>query len=90
QLISPKKDAKYTQVSATIPIVFKEHSTYQGKAFLPFIVEYNYSDNILTVKVLYVDVTSVTIKNNEGVYISNLSGSDNILPDFFDQNTALS
>jgi len=67
-------------VRATIPIVFQTHHKYKGRAFLPIIVRYNFNKptNVLRVRVLYVDVTSVTKLNEKGYYVCTLTDGEGI------------
>ena len=62
------------KVNATIPIVFETHVNYVGRAFLPIIVGYHFNTvtNILRLRVLYLDVTGVT-KKDEGDEYYNCS-----------------
>ena len=60
-------------INATIPIVFETHLKYAGRAFLPIIVGYHFYTvtNILRLRVLYLDVTGVTKKDNGHEYYTS-------------------
>jgi len=51
---------------ATVPIVFEKHDKYEGRAFLPVIVRYQFfrPTNVLRLRVLYLDVTAATTMDN--------------------------
>lgn len=66
-------------IHATIPIVFEKHEEYAGRAFLPIIQRYqlNKVTNVLRLRVLYLDVTSVTkAEKSHGYYTCSLTGNE--------------
>lgn len=56
-------------VSASVPIVFSNHQSYSGKAFLPVIVRYRLTKEILKLTVLYIDVSPICEKSNQGHFV---------------------
>ncbi len=57
---------------ATVPIVFETHKKFAGRAFLPVIVRYQFfqATNILRLRIIYVEVTTVTIKDSLKKYFT--------------------
>ncbi len=78
QLLFPAGDPKDIRANATVPFVFQQHQTLQGRAFLPIIVRYYFNKltSVLRLKVLYIDVTSATKLNERGYYICALTGDE--------------
>lgn len=58
---------------ATIPIVFREHKKYKGRAILPVIGGYSLIGDLLKLRLLYLDVTCVVQQHRDGYYFCNLS-----------------
>ena len=56
-------------LSASVPIVFEQHKSYSGKAFLPVIVRYRLTNEILKLTILYLDVSSFCETSNQGHYV---------------------
>ncbi len=70
-LISPNvfQDSNLQNVVATIPIVFEEHRKFRGRAFLPIIGSYAKFGDVLKLKIVYLDVTSVTQQAQDGHFV---------------------
>jgi len=73
--------SRVSRIHATVPIVFQNHHTYKGRAFLPIIVSFTFNKltNILRLRILYIDVTSATkLDEQKGYYICSLTGNGKI------------
>jgi hypothetical protein len=64
--------------AATVPIIFAEHRTLRGRAFLPVITSYRYNEvtSILLLNTVYIDVTAATKLNKDGYYACCLGGNE--------------
>jgi hypothetical protein len=66
-------------VSASVPIVFAKHQSFSGKAFLPVIVRYRLTKEILKVTVLYMDVSPICEKSNMGYFVCEFGKKRTVL-----------
>jgi hypothetical protein len=61
----PLQNKALKDIIATVPIVFQSHRTCRGKAFLPVIVSYAKSTDVLKIRIVYLDVTAATKKEGD-------------------------
>jgi hypothetical protein len=61
------------KIEATVPIVFKEHKKYQGRAYLPVIIRHTRVGSRYRFKIIYIDVTGATRLTEDGYFVCTLS-----------------
>jgi hypothetical protein len=71
-------EERFDRLNATVPIIFAEHKTLRGRAFLPVNIAqmFNSRTNILRLTIVYIDVTAVTHLNKKGYYECCLGGKE--------------
>lgn len=85
KLIGKIMMSAYKDVHATIPMLFTQHRTSCGRAFLPVIASYSNVDNVLRLNVIYVEVTGALTKHADGYFYCDLVGQPLVEPPAADQ-----